>query len=139
MNFPTHVRIVEMGPRDGLQNEKQIVSTETKVELIARLGRPGPSYVSGDGEAVTLVGDLLEGYTEDRATLEGEWRHIEQAIAGMTEVEGFESMTGDAAFLPGLKDYYTNKLTQNIALGNDVATELANFDNEWAIAKEGMN
>ena len=65
--------------------------------------------------------------------------YIETAIAGMTEVEGFESMTGDAAFLPGLKDYYTNKLTQNIALGNDVATELANFDNEWAIAKEGMN
>ena len=41
MNFPTHVRIVEMGPRDGLQNEKQIVSTETKVELIARLGAAG--------------------------------------------------------------------------------------------------
>ncbi len=66
-------------------------------------------------------------------------KYIEQAIAGMTEVEGFESMTGDAAFLPGLKDYYTNKLTQNIALGNDVATELANFDNEWAIAKEALN
>ena len=57
----------------------------------------------------------------------------------MHEVEGFESMTGDAAFLPGLKDYYTNKLTQNIALGNDVATELANFDNEWTIAKDAMN
>jgi len=48
-------------------------------------------------------------------------------------------MTGDAAFLPGLKDYYTNKLTQNIAIGNDVATELDNFDKEWATAKEAMN
>ena len=66
-------------------------------------------------------------------------KYIEQAITGMQEVEGFESMTGDAAFLPGLKDYYTNKLTQNIALGNDVATELTNFDNEWTIAKEAMN
>ncbi len=65
--------------------------------------------------------------------------YIEEAIAGMHEVEGFESMTGDAAFLPGLKDYYTNKLTQNIALGNDVATELAIFDNEWTIAKDAMN
>ena len=36
MTLPTHVRLVEMGPRDGLQNEKQVVSTETKVELIAR-------------------------------------------------------------------------------------------------------
>ena len=38
MNLPQRVRIVEVGPRDGLQNEKQIVSTDTKVELIARLG-----------------------------------------------------------------------------------------------------
>jgi len=66
-------------------------------------------------------------------------KYIEEAIAGMQEVEGFESMTGDAAFLPGLKDYYTNKLTQNLAIGNDVATELANFDNEWTIAKEALN
>jgi ABC-type glycerol-3-phosphate transport system substrate-binding protein len=65
--------------------------------------------------------------------------YIGEAIVGMQEVEGFESMTGDAAFLPGLKDYYTNKLTQNIAIGNDVATELALFDNEWQIAKDAMN
>lgn len=66
-------------------------------------------------------------------------KYIEETIAGMKEVEGFESMTGDAAFLPGLKDYYTNKLTQNIAIGNDVATELDNLDKEWAIANEALN
>ncbi len=37
MDWPTQVRIVEMGPRDGLQNEKQPVSTELKLELIRRL------------------------------------------------------------------------------------------------------
>jgi hydroxymethylglutaryl-CoA lyase len=31
------VRIVEVGPRDGLQNEKQIVATADKIELIERL------------------------------------------------------------------------------------------------------
>jgi len=31
------IRIVEVGPRDGLQNEKQVVSTATKLELIERL------------------------------------------------------------------------------------------------------
>ena len=41
MKLPQHVRIVEVGPRDGLQNEKQVVSTDTKVELIARLGAAG--------------------------------------------------------------------------------------------------
>ncbi|OAI51876.1 hydroxymethylglutaryl-CoA lyase [Betaproteobacteria bacterium SCGC AG-212-J23] len=36
-----HVRIVEMGPRDGLQNEAREVPTEVKVELIERLANAG--------------------------------------------------------------------------------------------------
>jgi hydroxymethylglutaryl-CoA lyase len=35
------VRIVEMGPRDGLQNEKQLVPLATKLELIDRLADVG--------------------------------------------------------------------------------------------------
>ena len=35
------VRIVEVGPRDGLQNEKTIVPTATKIELIERLAGTG--------------------------------------------------------------------------------------------------
>ena len=41
MNLPTQVRIVDVGPRDGLQNEKQVIDTAVKVELIARLGAAG--------------------------------------------------------------------------------------------------
>ncbi len=37
----TNVRIVEMGPRDGLQNEKQVVPLATKLELIERLAAAG--------------------------------------------------------------------------------------------------
>ena len=40
-SLPTHVRIVEVGPRDGLQNEKTIVPTAVKVELIDRLSDTG--------------------------------------------------------------------------------------------------
>lgn len=65
-------------------------------------------------------------------------KEIEEKIKGMKEVEGFESMTGDAAFLPGLKDYYTSVLTQNMALGNDAASELDAFDKEWDKAKKAM-
>ena len=39
--MPEHVAIVEVGPRDGLQNEKQAVSIEIKVELIERLAAAG--------------------------------------------------------------------------------------------------
>lgn len=35
------VRIVEVGPRDGLQNEKQIVPTSTKIEFIDKLSSSG--------------------------------------------------------------------------------------------------
>jgi hydroxymethylglutaryl-CoA lyase len=31
------VRIVEVGARDGLQNEKQLVSTDVKLQLIEQL------------------------------------------------------------------------------------------------------
>ncbi|MFT4979135.1 MAG: hydroxymethylglutaryl-CoA lyase, partial [Myxococcota bacterium] len=33
----TAIRVYEVTPRDGLQNEPVIVSTESKLELIARL------------------------------------------------------------------------------------------------------
>ncbi|SFN14363.1 hydroxymethylglutaryl-CoA lyase [Dokdonella immobilis] len=38
---PASVRIVEVGPRDGLQNEKTIIPAATKVELIDRLSQTG--------------------------------------------------------------------------------------------------
>jgi hydroxymethylglutaryl-CoA lyase len=41
MNLPKRVRIVEVGPRDGLQNEKREVPTEVKLELIERLADAG--------------------------------------------------------------------------------------------------
>ena len=39
--LPRHVRIVEVGPRDGLQNEKAMVATADKIELIDRLSATG--------------------------------------------------------------------------------------------------
>ena len=41
MKLPKQVKIVEVGPRDGLQNEKNIVPTAIKVELIDRLAEAG--------------------------------------------------------------------------------------------------
>jgi len=40
-NHPASVHIVEVGPRDGLQNEKTIVPTAIKIELINRLSACG--------------------------------------------------------------------------------------------------
>ncbi|CAL8299880.1 unnamed protein product [Merluccius merluccius] len=48
---PEFVKIVEVGPRDGLQNEKEIVPTEVKIQLIDKLSDTGLSVV----EATSFV------------------------------------------------------------------------------------
>lgn len=40
-SFDNRVKIVEVGPRDGLQNEKTVIPLATKIELIERLARTG--------------------------------------------------------------------------------------------------
>ena len=40
-NLPNKVKIVEVGPRDGLQNEKESVSADVKIALVDRLSRAG--------------------------------------------------------------------------------------------------
>ncbi|MBF5094258.1 hydroxymethylglutaryl-CoA lyase [Azospirillum sp. INR13] len=51
MLLPKFVRMVEVGPRDGLQNEKSMVPTAVKVELVDRLSDAGLSVV----EAASFV------------------------------------------------------------------------------------
>lgn len=45
------VKLVEVGPRDGLQNEKTLVPAQVKIELIERLANNGLSVV----EATSFV------------------------------------------------------------------------------------
>ncbi|EPQ26791.1 uncharacterized protein PFL1_05769 [Pseudozyma flocculosa PF-1] len=63
------VKIVEVSPRDGLQNEKQVVPTEIKLELIRRLGQTGlrvieagafvsPKWVPQMGDTPSLLRSL---------------------------------------------------------------------------------
>ncbi|RFO96156.1 hydroxymethylglutaryl-CoA lyase [Rhodoferax lacus] len=41
MQLPQHVKLVDVGPRDGLQNEKQAVPAAVKIELVQRLQDAG--------------------------------------------------------------------------------------------------
>ncbi|MBB5172274.1 hydroxymethylglutaryl-CoA lyase [Texcoconibacillus texcoconensis] len=45
MNFPNKVDVKEVGPRDGLQNEQTLISTEDKVSLIHQLSDSGLKYI----------------------------------------------------------------------------------------------
>lgn len=45
MPLPTHVRLIEVGPRDGLQNEAQPISVADKVQLVDALSAAGLGYI----------------------------------------------------------------------------------------------
>ena len=68
MSMPSHVRIVEVGPRDGLQNEKTIIATADKIALIDRLSATGlrsieaTSFVSP--KWVPQLADAAEVYSD---------------------------------------------------------------------------
>ena len=51
MNLPHKVKIVEVGPRDGLQNEKETIAADIKIELVNRLSQAGFSNI----EAASFV------------------------------------------------------------------------------------
>jgi hydroxymethylglutaryl-CoA lyase len=44
-SFDNRVKLVEVGPRDGLQNEKMAIPLATKLELIERLAKTGLSTI----------------------------------------------------------------------------------------------
>lgn len=45
LNFPKNVSINEVGPRDGLQNEAEMVPTDAKIEWINMLSDSGATYI----------------------------------------------------------------------------------------------
>ncbi|OMG56225.1 hydroxymethylglutaryl-CoA lyase [Azonexus hydrophilus] len=94
MPMPTKVKIVEVGPRDGLQNEKQLVPTETKIELINRLADAGLRVI----EATSFVSPKwVPQMGDNSAVLQGITRHPAAVYPVLTpNLQGF-----DAAMLAG--------------------------------------
>lgn len=66
-NYPTRVKVVEVGPRDGLQNEKQTISAAVKIELIERLADSGLATVEATSfvspKAIPQLADAREVFT----------------------------------------------------------------------------
>ena len=57
------VRIVEVGPRDGLQNESTSIPLETKIELLRRLAKTGVRNIeAGSFVAPKWVPQVLHNY-----------------------------------------------------------------------------
>lgn len=89
MTLPTHVRIVEVGPRDGLQNEKEVVPTTTKIELIERLTDAGLRAI----EATAFVSaKWVPQMADATAVLRGIRRQNGATYAALTpNLQGFDA------------------------------------------------
>ena len=88
MTLPRSVKIVEVSPRDGLQNEKQAVPTATKIELVRRLGAAGLKAI----EATAFVSPKWVPQMADNAAV----------MAGISLLEGVAGITYPA-LVPNLK------------------------------------
>ncbi len=86
--MPTSVKIVEVGPRDGLQNEKIHVSAEDKITLINLLAQAGIGYIeSGSFVSPKWVPQMANS----AAVFEGVIRNKGVTYAALTpNMRGFE-------------------------------------------------
>jgi len=89
MKLPARVKIVEVGPRDGLQNEAQVVPTATKIELIERLAAAGLRVI----EATSFVSPKwVPQMGDNAAVLRGIKRHTSTVYPVLTpNLQGFDA------------------------------------------------
>ncbi len=94
--LPTHVRLVEVGPRDGLQNEKAMVPTGAKVELIDRLTDAGlaaieatafvsPKWVPQMSDAAEVMSGIRRGSGVRYPVLTPNMKGFEAALAAKAD------------------------------------------------------
>ncbi len=100
-NLPKKVKIIDVSPRDGLQNEKQVIDLATKLELIERLGQSGvknievtgfvsPKWVPQLADSSQLCEQLIHHKNINYSALVPNLKGMELAIAsGMKEVAVF--------------------------------------------------
>lgn len=89
MALPSFVRLVEVGPRDGLQNEKEIVPTHLKLALIERLAGAGCKYI----EAASFVSARwVPQMADHREVMQGIKRHQGVTYSALTpNLKGLEA------------------------------------------------
>ena len=87
MRFPKEVRLVEVAPRDGLQNEARAVATAVKIDLIDRLANAGVRTI----EAGSFVSPRLVPQMVDSAAV----------MAGITRRPGVRY----PVLVPNMKGY----------------------------------
>ena len=92
-NLPPRVRLIDVGPRDGLQNEKQPVSAAVKVELVHRLQAAGLREI----EVTSYVSPKwVPQMADNHAVMQGTTRQSGVRYSVLTpNLKGFEAALAD--------------------------------------------
>ena len=96
MSFPSVVKLVDVGPRDGLQNEKGLVPAAVKIELVHRLQAAGlkeievtsyvsPKWVPQMGDNAEVMAGITRASDVRYSVLTPNMKGFEGAIAGPKE------------------------------------------------------
>lgn len=108
MPYPEHVRLIDVGPRDGLQNEKLQVPAAVKIELVHRLQNAGlreievtsfvsPNWVPQMGDAADVMAGIRRQMGMHFSVLVPNMKGFETLIAAPREVWPDEIMVFGAA------------------------------------------
>lgn len=108
------IRIVEVGPRDGLQNEKSILATEDKFQFISMLTDAGlktvevTSFVKAP--AIPQMADAVELFTKVNTQLSGKGVSFPCLVPNMKGFETAKSLgVKEIAIFTATSDSFTKK------------------------------
>lgn len=108
------IRIVEVGPRDGLQNEKSILATEDKFQFISSLSEAGlksievTSFVKAP--AIPQMADAVELYTKVKNELGGNGVSFPCLVPNLKGYETARSLgVREIAIFTATSDSFTKK------------------------------
>jgi hydroxymethylglutaryl-CoA lyase len=98
MKLPSQVKLIDVGPRDGLQNEKQLISAAVKIELVHRLQAAGLKEI----EVTSYVSPKWVPQMADNAqVMAGIARQAGVRYSVLTpNLKGFEASIADEKILP---------------------------------------
>jgi hydroxymethylglutaryl-CoA lyase len=132
ITYPSLVRIVEVGPRDGLQNEQQPISTADKIELIQRLVQAGISHIEvGSFVSPKWVPQMADSL----AVMQGITRKESVRYAALTpNKQGFdqaiEAQANEVAIFAAASESFSQK-----NINCSIAESLQRFEEIIAAAK----
>jgi hydroxymethylglutaryl-CoA lyase len=130
--YPDSVRIVEVGPRDGLQNEKQPITTPDKIELIQRLTQAGVEHIEvGSFVSPKWVPQMADSL----AVLQGIERREDVRYAALTpNKRGFdqalEARASEVAIFAAASESFSQK-----NINCSIAQSLQRFEEIMRLAK----